>query len=72
MTTFASRLRAARMRAGLTQRELSARAGLGLAAVARYERLVREPTMSSVQRLCRELGVTPNDLIPPIGGGTWS
>ncbi len=49
-------LRAARRRAGLSQRELAARAGTSASAVARYETGAVEPTVAVLERLLRACG----------------
>jgi transcriptional regulator with XRE-family HTH domain len=59
-----SALRVARVRAGLTQVQLAARAGLALATINTAE---RAPGLLSdrTARLCAAvLGVTPEDLLP--------
>jgi transcriptional regulator with XRE-family HTH domain len=54
---FAERLRALREAAGLTQRELAARAGLGLRTVGNLEQGLREPAWATVLALAAALGV---------------
>ncbi|MBI2301090.1 MAG: helix-turn-helix domain-containing protein [Armatimonadetes bacterium] len=55
-----ARLRAARLRLGLTQEELAARVGgLTKAAVSNYECGKRMPEAGLLRRLARELGVRP-------------
>lgn len=60
---FADRLRVMRERQGLTLTELAARSGLTPAAISQLERAEREPSFSSIYRLSRALGTTPNDLM---------
>src|SRR3972149_4552502 len=50
-------VRAARTRAGLTQRELAARAGTSQAAVARYERRRTVPDLRTLARLVEACGL---------------
>lgn len=54
---FAERLRSLRAAAALSQRDLAARAGIGQATVAHYERGSREPTFDAACRLADGLGV---------------
>lgn len=49
-------LREARRKAGLTQRELAARAGTSQSAVARYERARSIPDIETLQRLLEACG----------------
>jgi transcriptional regulator with XRE-family HTH domain len=60
-------LQEARRRAGLTQRELAARAGTSQSAIARIERGRQLPSLETLQRLLRacdldlELHIVPHD-----------
>jgi transcriptional regulator with XRE-family HTH domain len=54
-------IREARLRAGLTQRELATRAGTTQSAIARVERGVTEPSFARVDSLVRACGF---ELIP--------
>lgn len=60
-STFARRLKAARLAAGLSQRELGRRIGLSedvvSSRVTRYERGTSEPDFQTASRLAHELGV---------------
>lgn len=49
-------IRLARIKAGLTQRGLAQRAGTSAAAIALYERGRRDPTVATLQRICRAAG----------------
>src|SRR5918992_1039075 len=61
-------LQEARRRAGLTQRELAARAGTSQAAVARIERGRQAPSLETLQRLVRACGLDLRfQLAPPDG-----
>lgn len=55
--TFGQRLKELREKAGLTQPELAARAGMNRFGIAKLEQGVREPTWATVQSLARALGV---------------
>lgn len=52
-----SLLRDARQRAGLTQRELAARAGTSQSALARYERARTMPDLATLLRLVEACGL---------------
>lgn len=52
----AHHLRYARRRAGLTQRDLSARSGVPQATIARIEKARAEPRFALIQRLLRACG----------------
>src|SRR5919198_4589930 len=60
-------LQEARHRAGLTQRELAARAGTSQSAIARIERGRQLPSLETLQRILRacdldlELRIVPHD-----------
>jgi DNA-binding XRE family transcriptional regulator len=53
---FGQRLRACRLRAGLTQRELADRCDLARATIGAYERGAAEPSATALRRLVRVLG----------------
>jgi transcriptional regulator with XRE-family HTH domain len=50
-------LSAARLRAGLTQRELAERAGTSQSTVNRYEKGAVEPSLATLQRLVEACGL---------------
>ena len=52
-----------RTREALTQRDLSERTGLTIAAISRIERNQVEPRLSTVRKLADALGVHPSQLI---------
>lgn len=58
-------LKAARERAGLTQAELGAKAGLTPQMVSFMERGAADFSANSLRRLVAVLGCTPNDLLLP-------
>ena len=53
---FSQRLRACRLRAGLTQRELADRCDLARSTIGAYERGAAEPPASALDRLVPSLG----------------
>jgi transcriptional regulator with XRE-family HTH domain len=55
-TDFAERLKAFRLAAGLTKKELAARAGLGYEVLRHYERGSRKPRWPQIVPLVRVLG----------------
>ena len=61
--TISIRLRFARTNAGLTQREVSARAGIGVRNYSKYETGIAYPPPDSMIRLCKVLGVTSDYLL---------
>lgn len=63
--TFASRLRAARLRAGLTQEQVGAASGLGRLGVLSIEGGRREPLISTARRLAEAVGASLEELVPP-------
>jgi HTH-type transcriptional regulator, cell division transcriptional repressor len=70
---MSKRLREARRTAGLTQRELAKRAGVGLATIRRIEQTGMEPRLGTVRRMAATLGVRVAWLIEgdePVKEGT--
>jgi transcriptional regulator with XRE-family HTH domain len=57
------RLRQLRERAGLTQVELSLKAGVNVMACSRIERGAVEPTLSTIQGFARALDVSVDELL---------
>jgi transcriptional regulator with XRE-family HTH domain len=64
---FGVNLRRARLRAGLTQAQLSAAAPLDRAAISRLECGERAPDLPTLLRICAALGAKPADLLRGIG-----
>lgn len=60
---FASNLRRLRMDLKLSQEEVAARAGLDRTYISGCERGVRNPTLTSVERISSALGVKPDFLL---------
>ena len=52
--------------AGITQEKLAEAAGLDVGYISLMERGHRMPTVDTIFRLCRGLGVTPSDLIKEV------
>jgi transcriptional regulator with XRE-family HTH domain len=67
MVHIGKRLKNRRLRAGLTQAELAAKAGTTQTTVARIERDAVEPEVTTIRKLAKALGTTPADLIPEEG-----
>ena len=55
-STGAALLQLARLKAGLTQRELAERAGVPTTMISAYERGKRQPTLDTLLRLLRAAG----------------
>ncbi len=64
---FGRNLRRARLRAGLTQAQLSVAAPLDRAAISRLECGERAPDLPTLRRVCGALGLEPADLLRGIG-----
>ena len=58
-----TKLNQLRTREALTQRDLSERTGLTIAAISRIEQNQVEPRLSTVRKLADALGVHPSQLI---------
>jgi transcriptional regulator with XRE-family HTH domain len=63
MSTFSARLKTIRESQGLTQSELSKRAGLGDQQVYRYENEVTKPNVADVTAIARQLDVSMDYLV---------
>lgn len=64
---FGENMRSARLRAGLTQAQLSIAAPLDRAAISRIECGERAPDLSTLIRLSRALDIQPQQLVRDIG-----
>lgn len=64
---FGANLRRARMRAGLTQAQLSAAAPLDRAAISRLECGERAPDLRTLLRICHALAIQPTEPLRGIG-----
>ena len=62
-TSFPQRIRAARALRSLRQADLAAQCGLNLQTISQLELGRREPTLSTVRKLARALGVPLDWLI---------
>ena len=63
MVYIGTKLNQLRTREALTQRDLSERTGLTIAAISRIEQNQVEPRLSTVRKLANTLGVHPSQLI---------
>jgi transcriptional regulator with XRE-family HTH domain len=63
MVYIGTKLNQLRTREALTQRDLSERTGLTIAAISRIEQDRVEPRLSTVRKLANALGVHPSQLI---------
>jgi transcriptional regulator with XRE-family HTH domain len=57
------KLKDKRFRAGLTQQQLADKSGLTQTTVARVERDMVEPEVTTVRKLSQALGITISDLL---------
>jgi transcriptional regulator with XRE-family HTH domain len=64
MNTFGEKLRELRDAAGMTQMDLSARAGVPIGTVRDYEQGSRDPLLSNAQRLAKALNVSLDEFPP--------
>ena len=64
--SLGTELRCARLKAGLTQDALSARAGVDRSYISQLERDLKSPTVDMLLRLCRSLDVTAARIIARI------
>lgn len=67
-----SLVREARVRSGLTQRELAGSAGLSQATIARIESGVSQPTFDQVARLVNACGLRLRVGLAPADDSDWS
>ena len=56
--TTGQRIKAARKRAGLTQKELGAKLGVAYQTLAQWENYLRNPKIETIQRIADALGVS--------------
>ena len=61
--TFGEAVRAMRRRRGLSQEELADAAGLHRTHISLIERGLREPSLDTLVKLCRGLGVSPAEAL---------
>jgi transcriptional regulator with XRE-family HTH domain len=59
-------LRKARERAGLTQEQLSFRAGYSRPYISQLERDLKSPTIDTLLRLCDALGIRASELVAAV------
>lgn len=63
---FPGRLRAARIRAGMTRADLAAEAGIHRETVANWEDGLNVPRLRELLLVCAALHISPADLFPPL------
>ncbi|MBI2917802.1 MAG: helix-turn-helix transcriptional regulator [Chloroflexi bacterium] len=51
----------------LTQRELAAKADVGVSTIVRLEKGHQRPTFQTIKRLAAALGIAPSELVVPDG-----
>lgn len=64
MKKFGTKLRAARERKYRSAQKFAEKMGLHPHAYRKYERGDAEPNFETLVRLCEDLEITPNDLLP--------
>lgn len=64
MMKFAKKLRAARERKYRSAQKFAEKMGLDPHAYRKYERGETEPSLETLVRMCEDLNITPNDLLP--------
>lgn len=62
---LAQNVRRLRLAKGWSQEELAAQAGLHRTFISQIERMVKTPTIESVDKLAKGLGVRPGALLDP-------
>lgn len=67
MSSSGEIIRRARLRSGLSQRELARRAGTSQAAISRIERGLEQPTLERLGQILAGLGWKPVIELEPIG-----
>ena len=63
MTKFAERLRAARLRKGLTQQQMADRLNIHRTAYTKYETTDVEPSLTTFREIVRILDMDPMELL---------
>ncbi len=66
-----SHIREHRVKAGMTQKEISKRLGVSLATFKRWEKGITEPKTSEIKKLCEILNVSESELLNGPAPGTW-
>lgn len=61
--TIGKRIKQARKKAGLTQKELAEKIGAANGTIGQYERNLRSPTYNNLIKLCNALSVSLNALV---------
>ena len=69
METIAKLVKDARIRAGLTQEQLSARTRVTQSAISRVETGREQPTLATLRRLTRALDVSAAEVVAALEGG---
>lgn len=66
--TIGQNIRAARKKAGFTQKELAEKSGIATITLQQYERGVREPKLDTIAKIARAMGLHACDLVD---AGQW-
>lgn len=68
MRMFGQKLKAARERKYRSAEQFANKLGLEPHTYRKYERGETEPNFEVLTRICEDLGITPNDLLPAASG----
>jgi transcriptional regulator with XRE-family HTH domain len=60
---FGEKLKRAREKTGLSQRQFALRGGIKVSTIWFYEKGLRDPQLGNIVLICQALGCTPNELI---------
>ena len=69
--TFAERLKRLRKAAGLTQSQLSNKAGVSVVTLCRWEKDERQPRLEEIQKLAKALHISEDELLNGEPETTW-
>lgn len=61
--TTGQKIKAARLKAGMTQAELAKKLGVAYQNIGQFERDVRKPKIDTLERIAAALGVFPTELL---------
>ena len=64
--SIGTKIKAARMRAGVTLRELAERIGCDNGGLSRIESPTSNPTWATIERIAEGLGMTTTELLAPL------
>lgn len=71
MVSIGEKIKAARIKSGLTQEQLAAAINTSKAAVSRYEADKRKPNIEQLRKIAIATNTTVSDLVEEIGESYW-